>query len=562
MQCALGAYELRPRVFHKDTLSPYHDPQPVADFFEGLTQRTASALSIAVAIHIAMFLVLNTRIYVPPPPPEDPTPIDVQIISFEPEPVAEPEPEPAPEPTVIVPAQAPAPRAKPRRKPPPPAPVVESEPQPIPEPLPEPPPEPEPVVEPEPLPILAPPPEILAQPLSEPEPEPAVLPEPAPAPEPLPVPPTPEPLQEPLPEPEPPKLVPVPVPLPEISYETPPPPADPAPEVIIYEPLPEPEIIIYEPLPEPEPLPPEPEPLPPEPELPTAPIINEEETISGIDIPVIEPEPVLEPAPLPPAPIIEPAPEVIAEPDPLPPAPVPEPAPAPEPELITPDTLVVTVPPSILASPDAPETIQEEKLAVPQGQSTPPERLLPGGNRPQAGGASQRPPSGGTRPPAFRGATRRPSPGRGGNWTLAPGSYSNAEASDGKGGYKGMILDMRCREAGRTHEDCPEYLKRFAGRSASGRESFTAHAPRGTSLAGQTGIRTSAPRSSAAGARNPWSNGWSTDTSGHPSTDPTEGLGPPPPDTERRLSTLGTPGAQPWNLQPELLPLPEDEDEN
>ena len=41
-------------------------------------------------------------------------------------------------------------------------------------------------------------------------------------------------------------------------------------------------------------------------------------------------------------------------------------------------------------------------------------------------------------------------------------------------------MDIRCREEGRTHEDCPEYLKKFRGRDASGRESFEGMAGTGT----------------------------------------------------------------------------------
>ena len=59
---------------------------------------------------------------------------------------------------------------------------------------------------------------------------------------------------------------------------------------------------------------------------------------------------------------------------------------------------------------------------------------------------------------------------------MAPGSDSN---SPGKG-YEGLILDIRCREANKSHLECPEYLKKFQGRNAAGFESFEGHVGRGT----------------------------------------------------------------------------------
>jgi len=59
---------------------------------------------------------------------------------------------------------------------------------------------------------------------------------------------------------------------------------------------------------------------------------------------------------------------------------------------------------------------------------------------------------------------------------LAPGSESNSPGE----GYDGLILDIRCREAQKTHLECPEYLTRFRGRNAAGFENFDGMAGRGT----------------------------------------------------------------------------------
>jgi len=84
------------------------------------------------------------------------------------------------------------------------------------------------------------------------------------------------------------------------------------------------------------------------------------------------------------------------------------------------------------------------------------------------------PPSGGTGTPPSTGA-RRGGPGTKG-WTLSPGSESNSPGE----GYDGLILDIRCREAQKTHLECPEYLTKFRGRNAAGFENFDGMAGRGT----------------------------------------------------------------------------------
>lgn len=320
-----------------------------------------------------------------------------------------------------------------------------------------------------------------------PQPAPPQPAPPQPAPPPQPVPPPPSPAPEPAPEPEPePEPVPDPVPEPE---PVPPPPPEvlsdpdialpeddplPLPEPLL-EPLPEP---LPEFLPDPEPLP-APEPLPPEP-LPQAPLPPE---------PVMR-EP-LEPLPLPPEPVFTPDP-----PTELPPEPV-----LPEPVVSAP--IVET--PAILASPDAPTTLEEAERAVSEEEAAPLSDLITGRNRlPETGLSPTLPPVGlGGGEPSIAGpatgggnpsGTRRPSPGADG-WTLT------APPSAG-GGYDSLLLDIRCREAGRSHADCPEYLRTQRGRDASGFESFdTGRHGGGSGLPGGTRTRPSRTSSGDIGAQ-------------------------------------------------------------
>ncbi len=455
-----------------DNFHPYLSPDPWADFYDDIGQRWSSVIGTAVITHIFLFFVISSNFIVPTLKPEEPEPIPVQIVTFGPaetkvEPVPVPQP-PAPPPIAAAPPPAQAPRVKPA-PPPPPAPIPA--PEPIPEPAPEPIPEPVPAPVPEPIPepeIIdtppppPPPPDILANeaspdPVAEPEP----LPEPDPLPEPLPEPiplPEPEPLPEPLPEP-------IPEPLPE--------PLPPQPEIEIFDtPIPPPPL----PVPEPEPLP-EPTPLP-EPEIlePDEPLVNipteapEAQPGLATEIPeTVIPEP--EPAPIIPEPETEPKPEIIQPETPI----TQEPAPldAITPEEILPeeeDEIIITTAPTILASPDAPSTQEEEKRAVPQSQAAPVIRPQGGEPAPIGAGGGQ-PQSGNTRPAARTpsGGTRRPTPGANG-WTLNTGGAQSPGA-----GYEGLNLDIRCREENRTHEDCPEYVQQNPGRSTDGFESFTPH---------------------------------------------------------------------------------------
>ena len=479
--------------FANRRFSPYLDDHPLLDALDDDAQRAASIIALALVVHAALFFVLSANFVVPDLLPDEPDIVPVQIVTYQ-EPMAEPDPAPAPEINQpAVPAPSVAPRPKPQTAPQP-------APQPVPEPIPEavpPPPPPEP--EPEPIITPPPPPEILAQPVVEPEPDPIPAPElvfepvPEPEPEPEPIIEIFEPLPVPVPEPEP---EPAPEPLPPI--------------VEIFEPEPEPEPM-PEPIPEPEPEP-EPEPVP---ELLAVPDLAplEVRPLPGIAAPTDLPDIVVLPDP-------EPIPE---------PEPEPEPAPAPpaEPEIIV-------VPPTILASPDAPDTADEAERAVtedeadpfldllrrekPLGEDTPapvqpqssPRNPLAG---PLTGGGNV-----GTPPTA---GTRRAGPGTSG-WTLAPGSYGNSPGA----GYEGLNLDMRCREAGKTHLDCPEYLKTFEGRDAQGFEDVRLFIPRGTdrgpgSSAGtgrMTGSRAANPQ--VAGGTNPWALGIGNNSvnAGGPST--------------------------------------------
>ena len=407
---------LRAHFARRPHFSPYLDPDAWLDFFDEQANRFSSTLALAVVVNIAILLALSVT-YTPPVTKVDPPPLRVEIITLEPA-IEEPEPaviEPAP---VAPPPPAPRPRPQPRPQPAPPPP----------------PPEPEP--EPEPVPEVAPPPpqpEILTSEL----PDPLPTPEPEPIPEPLPEPvlelppePLPEPIVEPAPEP-------VTVdPLPKL----PPEPIVVEPEPVVIEPLPDP---VPEPVVEPEPLP-EPEPNIVEP-LPE-PVIEE-------PAPVVTPDPV--PVPVEPLPVV-PEPVIVE---------TPEPAPEPPNE-------IVTTAPTILASPEAPTTQEEADRAVPQEQAAPLSDLITGrnqlplGNLPPAGLPANPDIAGPSRGGGnIEGGTRLANPGAGG-WTLT------APQSPG-GGYGTLLEDVRCREATRTHEDCPQDVRGPRGRDAMGFERYS-----------------------------------------------------------------------------------------
>jgi len=207
------------------------------------------------------------------------------------------------------------------------------------------------------------------------------------------------------------------------------------------------------------------------------------------------------------------------------------------------------------------------------------DRGNPGGTTGGGGRPAGSPGSGGggnTSQIPIAGGTRAPAPGAGG-WQLAPGSYGNETGE----GYQGLVLDIRCREAKRTHADCPEYLRKFEGRKSNGFENFGAHAPRGTSI---TNRPSRAPGTSSIfdsggayggpsarpGARSV--GGPTDDNSGGPSTSvlddaylPQYGVGTTVPDGSSRggrvRDVFGNTDPAPWTLQPTLPEEPaEDED--
>ena len=557
------------RTYVYDRFSPYLDDDPWVDFFEDLAQRGTTVIATVLAVHVGLFFALSANFVIPDLKEEEPEPIPIQIIAFE---DLQPEPEPAPEVIDIAPIAPP----------PPPAPTVRPRPKPTPQTAPPPPPPPveEIFVEPEPQPIEAPPPpDILVN--ETPVETENTIPEFTP----------PEPIQEPVVEPviEPP-IIPEPIPQPL---------AEP-----IVEPLQQYDIEIFEP----EPI------VEPEPIFEPAPIIEPEPIIEPLPEPI--PEPIIEEAPI--APIIETAPIEIPEPVE---APEPIPAPVIEPEvekietnpIITPplselvpepveptedidiepeieDAPIEITAPKILASPDAPISLDEAEKAVPQEQAAPindflfnPRTRFP--TTPTPNNGIQRPASpssgSGTSGGAISldggggipgGGTQR-APSQNGNkgWALAP---SGGDGALGAGG-KGIVLDIRCREAKRTHADCPQYLAQFKGRNAAGYESFGAHS-NGTVAGSTRGARSGTySNPGVGGGRDPWSLGAGSNSvnAGGPSSTVLEdadfgreflgtnlGDGSQP----RRLRDLIKEPTQPWGS--DLIELPqapeEDDDEN
>ena len=263
------------------------------------------------------------------------------------------------------------------------------------------------------------------------------------------------------------------------------------------------------------------------------------------------------------------------------PNPVPEPI-APALEVLEPvqreDPADLPIPtaPKILASPDAPITQEEAERAIPESQAATLETKddkapIPqrGSGQPSTGLSA---PSGGlktfesSRAPSGA-ATGRPrtNPGATG-WTLAqPGG------TDTGPGYKGITLDIRCREAGRTHADCPEYLRQFLGRDRNGFESFGVHASTGdgSSTVGSSRAAITRGRAPQSGA-SPWnsSGGDNSINAGGPSTtifDDTGFMGGTQANQSdgenvpRVRDRFREPDA-PWDEEPILLPAPPEDE--
>lgn len=459
-----------------DSFSPYLDPAPFFDALED--KRGAFAAGSALLLHTIFFITLSMTVLLPPPKILEPEVIPIRIVMAQAEDPAPAQPSPEPEPAKVTPA-APTPRPRPTPKPqtaPPPPPVQAQLPEPLPEiietpqPIPAPPPpvladaapaEPdesavsEPLVsdevraaavaalqerleaqnrpvEPEPLPIVEAPPEIIQEVIPEIVPEivPEIIPEIIP-----------EIVLDPIVEPEP-FLEPEPY-VPET-------PVEPEPQIEIVEPAPEPlpetpDFVVDAPLPETE-------------------IIPDAAPGAIIDTPVFEPEPL----PVTPDPIVEPEIDTPVET-----------APDLEPEIIDTAPVITAAPPKVLADTAAPETAAEKERAVDKSQASTgetPSQPSGGGGRtyttPTFGGGGGPVPSG--VPPAS-GAPSRPALGAGG-WSLSPSTPGDAPT----GGLGGVSLDMRCRDLNKTHEDCPEYVRKNQGRSADGTEGFGAHSIAGS----------------------------------------------------------------------------------
>ena len=92
------------------SFSPYHDDDPISDFFEDSSQRLTSVIAAVIAVHVGLYFSLSSSFIVPDLIPDEPEPIPVQIIAFEDLPQSEPDVEEvAPEElTPAIPIQAPS----------------------------------------------------------------------------------------------------------------------------------------------------------------------------------------------------------------------------------------------------------------------------------------------------------------------------------------------------------------------------------------------------------------------------------------------------------------------
>lgn len=484
--------------------SPYRDYEPVNEFLEESPRRGAAALAITLLVHFFIYLALSPILVIPTfeePEEEDPEPVYVELVSPE-DLLPELEPE-------IIGVETDVENEL--------DPVVIDVPLPEPEALPEP---------------------IVPEPLPEPLPEPIIpepIPEPLPLPEPIPEP-LPEPVFEPIPEPMP-EVIPEPVPEPvaEDPVLVPPPP-----EIIInQEPsLPEFEAVAPD-RPDFDPIDPEINPATTQPdfEAPPAPVF---EAAERPDFDFSEPaKPDFDPIEIdvtnttrpdfeaPPTPVFAPAerpaignsigpgrpdlaistdidlpprPRIVFE---APPQSRPNPRDAP-PVATLPDRPITTAPPSVLASDEQAQTVEELASAVPESQvdngltdsfgrsigngggaGAP---IYSGGNVPQGGSTSAGSTIGG------------PPPGTDG-WT------ASGIGEEGEGWGDQIVVDMRCREEHRTHEDCPDYAPQWQGRGADGYESYQAHSTANVPTQPSGGI-------SGGTAHNPYAIGGGTDIYG------------------------------------------------
>ncbi len=511
-------------MYVSDKFSPYLDPDPIADFLEDAGQRGIITSLLAFFVHVILFFVLQTRLDIPHVP-DEPEPIIVEIISFEPE--AEPEPE-------IEPEIQPEPEPITRAAVPPPTQAPVSKPKPEPKPKHEPKPEPEP--EPKPEPVVVPPmPKIIESTNPETNTETETTAEQQP-----------EVQTEPVLDIFDPELV------SQIEPELAPEPVLDIPDTVI-----EPVIEPVEPIApifdadildsdiEPEDLPEINEIL----ELAPNPVITEE-PVSGVEKPELEPEPELLP---PPAPLYQ---QDILE------TPLKQIEAQSEPEILEiPDIEIAAIPPTILASPDAPTTQAEIDNSIPQEQaSTPLDFILKGRDNPGSSAGNPTNPNvpfGNNNPnaPTFQGSTPRTAPGSNG-WQVG-GTWP----SDGLPGGAGIIRDIDCRAEKRDHEDCPEYVRGNTGRASDGFEAFGPHTPLGTSTVKRSrGMAPNLAITPSIGDPGSPSTGVLQDANGFNGQFLGDDVGPR--DQGRRIrDVFSPPDAAPWTTQPELLPEPEEKEE-
>ena len=76
--------------------SPYHDPDPVSDFYDDSAQRITSVVAMVFAVHIMFFFMMSPNFIMPDMKDDEPEAIAVELIILEPEPpkVTPPKPEP------------------------------------------------------------------------------------------------------------------------------------------------------------------------------------------------------------------------------------------------------------------------------------------------------------------------------------------------------------------------------------------------------------------------------------------------------------------------------------
>ena len=89
--------------------SPYHDPDPISDFYDDSSQRITSIIATVIGVHLALFFMMSPRFVMPDLIEDTPEAISVELVELEEE---TPEPDPVLAKPVIK-----APSVKPKPKP-------------------------------------------------------------------------------------------------------------------------------------------------------------------------------------------------------------------------------------------------------------------------------------------------------------------------------------------------------------------------------------------------------------------------------------------------------------